>query len=276
MRGQWLVLTLVPSMMLAGTSCSTAQRARTETSLAQALVTDAQSNELGEQVHANLKKSGVRYVDDPTVTGYVDTIGARIFALARKERDGIDYHVHLIDDPKTVNAFATPGGHIYVYSGLVLEAGNEAELAGVMAHETGHEVGRHVERAIVNAYGLQALTAAALGRNPSPALELAAGVAGTGIMRAHSRSEENEADEYGAQFISRLDYDPHAMITFFEKLQTREGSTPRAFRWLSTHPLTRDRIAHLKAYIRQNRLQGSNLGGARHEEIKRRLADGAS
>jgi predicted Zn-dependent protease len=272
MRRIGLSLWVVFIVCLTGLGCSIGQRARVETALAVSLISDEQSNQIGEQVHADVEKSGVRYIVDPVVRGYVEEIGARIFALAREDRAGVDYHVHLIDDPKTVNAFAAPGGHLFVYSGLLLEADNEAEVAAVMSHESGHVVGRHVERAMVDAYGLEALTAAALGSNPSPAREVAAGIAGTGLMRAHSRSEETEADEYGVRYSSRLGYDPHAMITFLTKLQSHEGNAPAAMKWLSTHPLTPDRIDHLTRYIEDNRLSGSELGAARHREIKNRLA----
>ena len=252
--------------------CSTAQGKRVETVLAEALISDEQSNQIGEQVHADVEKSGVRYVDDPIVRGYVEEIGNRIFTLARSDRAGVQYHVHVIDDPKTVNAFAAPGGHLFVYSGLLLAADNEAEVAGALSHETGHVVGRHVERAMVNAYGLQALASAALGNNPSPAKEVATSIVGGGLMAAHSRGEETEADEYGVRYASRLGYDPRAMITFLEKLQAMEGKTPGIMKWLSTHPLTPDRISHLKSYIEGNRLSGSELGAARHREVKSRLA----
>src|SRR5262245_26245854 len=182
-RAAW-ALALVAACALAG--CSTGQRARVETTLAQALIPDEESSRIGEQVHADVEKSGVRYVDDEAVRGYVESVAARIIGVARSDRPGIDYHVHLIDDPKTVNAFAAPGGHLFVDSGLLRQADNEAEVAGVIGHEAGHIVKRHIERAMVDAYGLEALTSAALGRNPSPAQELAAGIAGTGVMRAHS------------------------------------------------------------------------------------------
>lgn len=272
MRKTQAVLFLITiAAPLAALSCSTPQRVHAETTLAKAFVSDEQSNQIGDQVHADLNDSGVRYLEDPYVRAYVEEIGARIFSLAGKDRPGVNFHVHVIDDPKTVNAFATPGGHTYVYSGLLLEADNEAEVAGVMAHEAGHVVGRHVERAIVSSYGLQALAAAALGDNPAPAKELAAGLAGTGIMRAHTRSEETEADEYGARYISKLGYDPHAMITFFTKLEATEGRTPRVMRWLSTHPLTPDRISHIRQYIQDNHLRGTNLGEARHHAVQERL-----
>jgi predicted Zn-dependent protease len=268
-----IILLLLVSFA-AASGCSTAQRARVETTLATALISDEQSNQIGEQVHADLQKNGMRYVDDPVIRAYVEQIGGRIFALGKEDRPRVGYHVHLIDDPKSVNAFAAPGGHIFVYSGLLLAADNEAEVAAVMSHETGHVVGRHVERAMVNAYGLQVLAEAAIGRDPSPAQEIAAGVAGTGLMRAHSRSEETEADEYGARYASRLGYDPRAMITFLAKLQS-SGNAPGVLKWLSTHPLTSDRIDHLKGYIEANRLSGSELGTARHREIKSRLASPA-
>jgi len=275
MRRSGLYLCILLSVSLTDLACSTAQRAPVETALAASLISDEQSNQIGEQVHADVQKSGVRYISDPVVRAYVEEIGARIFALAREDRAGVDYHVHLIDDPKSVNAFAAPGGHVFVYSGLLLEADNEAEVAAVMSHESGHVVGRHVERAMVNAYGLQALTAAALGSNPSPAQEVAAGIAGTGLMRAHSRGEETEADEYGVRYSSRLGYDPRAMITFLAKLQALGGKTPGTLKWLSTHPLTPDRIDHLARYIQDNRLGGSELGASRHREIKSRLASTA-
>ena len=271
MHRSGILLCLVASLSCAVTGCATAERARVETALAASLISDEESNRIGEQVHADLEKSGLRYLDDGKVRAYLEGIGARIFSLARADRGGVTYHVHVIDDPKSVNAFAAPGGHLFVYSGLLIAADNEAEVAGVLSHETGHIVGRHIERAMVNAYGLEALAAAALGRNPSPAEEVAATIAGIGIMRAHSRGEETEADEYGVRYTSRLGYDPNALITFLQRLQAREGRTPGALKWLRTHPLTPDRIKHLKRYIASSRASGSELGVTRHREIKGRL-----
>lgn len=110
---------LVP---IVGTSCSTHQRVKTETVLARALVSDEQMAEIGQEIHRELESQGIRYVKDPQVTGYVDGIASKLFGPARKDRPGVDYHVHVIDAPKTVNAFATPGGHVYLYSGLLLAA----------------------------------------------------------------------------------------------------------------------------------------------------------
>jgi len=267
MRRTSIVVTFALLALLAAAGCYTGQFARTETRLAQALVSDEQMIQVGEQVHAELEGQGIRYVKDPDVIRYVNGFATKIFDLARRDRPGLAYHVHVIDDPKAVNAFATPGGHIYVYSGLLIAAENEAEVAGVLAHESGHVAGRHVERAIVNAYGVQALASVALGKDPSLAKQMAASLVGTGILRAHSRSEEIEADEYGVRYISSLNYDPGAMITFFEKLQAKESKTPSALGWLRTHPVTEDRISNLRSYIAENDLRGTVLGAERHRQV---------
>jgi len=266
-----IVLSFILPVLIVGAGCSAQRRVSTETSLATALVSDEQSVQIGEQVHAELASKGVRYVDDRQVTGYVESVAGKIFDLARRDRSGVAFHVHVIDDAKTVNAFASPGGHVYVYSGLLLAADNEAEVAGVLAHESGHVAGRHVERAMANAYGLQVLAAMALGKDPSGTQQLAASLIGTGLVRAHSRSEEIEADEYGARYISQLGYDPHALITFFQKLQAGESRTPVVLAWLNTHPVSGERISHLGDYIAKNGLSGSALGQEQHRAIKQHL-----
>jgi predicted Zn-dependent protease len=264
---------LAMPLILALIACSAAQRVRTETTLARVLISDEQSQQIGAQVHAGLEEKGMRTISDPVVTDYVRGIARTIFSQAAGDRPGVEFQLDVIDDPKSVNAFAIPGGRIYVYSGLLIEAENEAEVAGVLAHETGHVVGRHIERAMVNAYGLQALAGLALGRDPSLAAEVVTGFVAQGVLLAHGRSEETEADEYGARYAARAGYDPRALITFFQKLEAREGGgSGGAMKWLRSHPLTTDRIAHLNRYIGERRLSGSTLGARRHREIRDRLA----
>ncbi|MGH9866667.1 MAG: M48 family metallopeptidase [Candidatus Polarisedimenticolia bacterium] len=270
-----LVLAGIPAFALLSAfavGCTSQHRVSAETSVAKALISDEQSEEIGRQVHAELEQQGISFTDDPVVQDYVDNIGGRILYHAEKDRPDIHYHIHVIDDLKTVNAFATPGGHIYVFTGLINAAANEAEVAGVIAHEAGHVVGRHVERQIVNAYGLQALSALALGNDPSTIKQLSVTLAGTGLLRAHSRSEEIEADEYGARYMAAAGYDPQALISFFRTLEKQsQGSPPRVLAWLQTHPTEARRIDNLEEYIKENDLVGARLGDARHQEIKRRL-----
>ncbi len=265
-------MTLVTGL---GTGCA-AQRIRAEKAVADVLISDEQEAQLGLQVKKELEqKEKIKYVQDPAVLEYVRSLSTPILQAANRDRQGVKWKVNVIDDPKTVNAFATPGGYLYVYTGLLLAAENEAEIAGVMAHEAGHVVGRHSARAMVNAYGLQAITQMALGKNPGTAAQVAAQLAGGGLQLAHGRSEEIEADEYGARYSAAAGYDPRGLITFFEKLQKQQGQQPGVLKWLSTHPTNTDRIRNLQQVIAQNRLSGTKTGSERLAPIKAKIQQAA-
>src|SRR5689334_1885744 len=133
--------TLLPCI----TACLVLSCARAETAVADVLISDEQEAQLGQQFHDELAKENVKYLNDAVVTGYVQGIVNKLEPQARQERN-VALKLFVIDDPKTVNAFATPGGYLYVYTGLLLAADNEAEVAGVMGHEIGHVIGRHIAR----------------------------------------------------------------------------------------------------------------------------------
>ncbi len=270
MRKTLRLLFLATALAAAG-ACTTTQRVKTEKALATALISDEQENQLGEQVHRELEQKGIRYINDPAVTSYVDSVTSKILSFAKKDRPNVNWHVHVIDDPKQVNAFATPGGHLYVFSGLLLTADTEAELAGVLAHEAGHVVARHSARQMVQAFGLETVAGLALGENPNRLAAIATQLAGTGALLAFSRSDEKEADEYGARYSANAGYDPNGIIHFFEKLQAQQGKTPKILTFLQTHPATSDRIAAIQQYIAANRLSGTDVGAERLAPIKQRL-----
>ncbi len=243
-------------------ACTHAQRGEAETALAKALISDQQEAQLGLQVKQELEqKQHVKYLEDAAVVSFVKGITDRIFPQAEKDRPGVKWQVHVIDDPKTVNAFATPGGYLYVYSGLLLAADEPAEVAGVMSHESGHVVARHSARQMVDAMGLEAVAALALGQNPSALSQVVAGAGGKGLMLANSRSDETEADEYGARYASGAGYDPNGLITFFEKLRKLEGQQPGFAKFLSDHPTTPDRITHLQQFIAEHHLSATGGRG---------------
>jgi beta-barrel assembly-enhancing protease len=252
--------------------CSSNQRIAAEKAVASVLISDEEESKLGLQVKQELDRQGIRYSSDAVVNGFVESVAQKILPHAQRDRPGVKWHVYVIDDAKTVNAFATPGGHLYVYTGLLLASDSEAEVAGVLAHEAGHVVGRHSARQLVNAYGLQAVAAMALGKNPNLLAQLATNVAAQGVLLAHGRSEELEADQLGAQYASSAGYDPRGLIRFFEKLRAKEGKTPAVLAWLSTHPATADRIGQLQKYIAEKRLSGTDPGAARLAPVKQRLA----
>ena len=266
-----LMAAISAACLLSLVACSST-RIGLETAAAKALVSDDDEKQLGLQVKQELEqKQHVSYLGDPTVNSYVQSVIDRILPYAKKDRPDENWQLHVIDDMKTVNAFATPGGYIYVYSGLLAEAGNEAELAGVLSHECGHVVARHSARQMVDAYGLEAVLSLALGQNPSMVEQLASGVAAKGTMLANSRSDETEADEYGARYSSAAGYDPHGLVTFFEKLLKMQGSESKVLTFLSDHPATSDRIQHIQQYIAENHLTGSDLGADRLAPIKQQL-----
>ena len=178
----------------------------------------------------------------------------------------------VIDDPKIVNAFATPGGFLYVYRGLLEFANDEAELAGIMAHEAGHVVARHGAREMVAAFGLDAVSRLALGRNAGLLARLTAGIGAKGVLLVHSREDETEADEYGAHYAAAAGYDPQAHGRFFGRLMRREKSASGLQAYLSDHPATADRIEHLNAYIAEHGYTGENANRQEYARMKRYLA----
>ena len=264
---------LIVCAALGAASCATTSLGTVEKGVAEVLISPADENKLGLQFKQELEqKQHVVYYNDPAVVNYVRGVADRVITFGKRDRPDVQWQVNVIDDSKTVNAFATPGGYLYVYSGLIMAADNEAELAGVMAHETGHVVARHSARQMVDAYGLQAVTELAFGKNPGLLGQIAGGVGQKGFMLANSRSDETEADEYGARYAAAAGYDPHGLVTFFQKLRAQEGNSPRFLAILSDHPATPDRIDHVNAYIAQKGLRGTNTGATAFAPIKQRVA----
>jgi predicted Zn-dependent protease len=259
------------ALVLVG-GCATSTTRTLETGVAGVLVSPDQENQIGLQLKTDLDtKQGVVYLTDPAVVEYVRAVANNVITFGRKERPEVTWQVFVIDDSQTVNAFATPGGYLYVYRGLLETAQNEAELAAVMAHETGHVVARHAARSMVVAYGLDAMTALAAGKNPGLAAQLTSSIAGKGVLLAHSRADETEADEYGARYASSATYDPHAFSTFFQRLQQVEGSQPGVLTYLSDHPATGDRIVHINGYIQSQHLTGTVLSPEPYARMRARL-----
>jgi len=259
------VLVLSCAVAVAGCGIHTSE------GLAKALVSDEQEAQLGQQVKQELDKQGTKYVQDPQVVTYVRGVAEKIFVSANKDRPGVKWQVFVIEDPKQVNAFATPGGYLYVYTGLLMAADNEAQLAGVWGHESGHVVARHSARQMVDAMGLETVIGIGLGQNPNQLAELAATLAAKGALLSYSRQDETEADEYGARYSAQAGYDPHGIIQFFEKLKAMEGQHPAFAKYLSDHPDTQDRITHLQQYIQEKQLTGTELGAERLKPVKEKL-----
>jgi predicted Zn-dependent protease len=184
-----------------------------------------------------------KFIEDPIITEYVNRVGQNIVLHSDAK---VPFTIKVIDSDE-VNAFALPGGFFYVNKGLLLAADNEAELAGVMAHEIAHVAARH---AVENQTKASLLEYAALGASiflggiPGMIYQNTAGIGLLGIFLKFSRSAEEEADKLGVQYMYAAGYDPGAMATMFEKLEAKNKKKPgfisRAF---STHPAPPDRRA---------------------------------
>jgi len=197
---------------------------------------------LGRQLAAQVEREA-KFVDDPIITEYVNRVGQNIVLHSDAK---IPFTIRVIDSDE-VNAFALPGGFFFVNKGLLLAADNEAELAGVMAHEIAHVAARHAmenERKMqVIDYGL--LAGVLLGGGVIGNVLYNAGglIEGLSFLK-FTRGAEEEADKLGVQYMWAAGYDPNAMATMFEKLEAKNKKKPGTIAKLfATHPAPPDRRA---------------------------------
>jgi predicted Zn-dependent protease len=198
------------------------------------IVSEPQELEMGAQFASQLD-SELSFIDDPEVVGYIDTLGQSIARAS--QRNNIPYRFRVVNTDE-VNAFAVPGGYLFVNRGLIEAADTESELAGVLGHEIGHVVGRHSARQITQQYGMSAIAGILLGKDPSMLAQITAQFAATGAMMSYSRSMESEADTYGVQELYDAGIDPSGLATFFDKLVEMRGGAggSKLEMFFSTHP----------------------------------------
>ena len=227
---------------------------------------------MGKAYAQEIEKS-TRFITDPVVTEYVNRIGQNI---VKNSDCKVPFTIKVIDSDE-INAMALPGGFFYVNSGLILNADEEAELAGVMAHETAHVCAHHAVREQTR------MNYAQLGTIP---LIFIGGWTGYGIYEAasigvpvtfmhFSRDFEAQADYLGLQYMYRAGYDPQAFISFFEKIQALEKRKPGAVaKVFSDHPQTPDRILHSQEEIARilPAKQEYTVTTSEFDDVKARLA----
>ena len=205
---------------------------------------------LGKQMAQEVERQA-KIVDDPVVAEYVNRIGQN---LVRNSDAKVPFTIKVVDSEE-INAFALPGGFFFVNTGILLNADNEAEMAGVMAHEIGHVAARHGTR--------QATRGQIAQIGSIVPLIAVGGMAGYGIYQAmglvvpmgflqFSRAFESEADMLGIEYMYKAGYDPGAFVDFFEKVQSQEKRKPGTMSKLfSSHPPTEDRIKHSQEIIQK-------------------------
>jgi predicted Zn-dependent protease len=228
---------------------------------------------MGKQ-YAMMVEQTARMVQDPVINEYVNRIGQN---LVRNSDAKVPFTIKVIDSDE-INAFALPGGFFYVNSGLILAADEEAELAGVMAHEIAHVAARHAMQQMTRAQYAQMATIPlvfvgswGIYEAASMAINLALPI----TFLKFSRNFESEADYLGVQYMYKTGYDPQAFVTFFEKIEAKNkkqpGTLARAF---SSHPPTPERITKAQEEIR--RILPSQpeyvLSTSEFDSVKARLA----
>ena len=233
------------------------------------IFSDAQEVQLGKQFSRQIEQD-LKIYSDPTVTAYIDQLGQHL--ANHSQRQNITYHFKVVDT-EVVNAFAIPGGYLYVNIGLIRAAENESELAGVIGHEIGHVVGKHGVKQMTRQLGLAAMAQLALGENQSKLKQMVAGLAANGVLMKYGRDAEREADIYAVQEMYDAGIDPEGMATFFEKLlKLQKGKPSKLEQIFSTHPLTAERIATVRARIAQlPRKPNLKKDSQRFHQIKKRL-----
>jgi beta-barrel assembly-enhancing protease len=207
------------------------------------------------------------------IKDYVSGLGRYILGTSPKieYKNVFPYNFQVINDT-IINAFCTPGGYVYVYTGLMKYVDNEATLAGIVGHEIAHAERRHMTQRLTSYYGVSLVLSIVLGNNPNSVAEIVANLfTGLGFLK-NSRDDEEEADNYSIKYLSTSKYYPGAITFFFDKIseeQRRNGNTPGGLdRLLSTHPLPQDRIDNAKEQLKNLKVKPDPTQGLFTEEYQ--------
>jgi len=220
------------------------------------LVSKQGEKEMGEREAQRVRQS-MGFAGNAALAAYVDAIGQRL--AAQSPRRDVQYQFHIVDTPEP-NAFALPGGYVYVSRGLLVLVNSEDELAGVIGHEIGHVAARHSVAQITRAAPLAVVTnlSAAVTGLASPLLgQVVGGVGGLAsglVLAPFSRDQEREADRVGQAMVAAAGWDPAGLATILgtmEREQELQGNEPGRMSFLASHPSTPERVANTTAYAKE-------------------------
>ena len=228
-----------------------------------ALMPAAQEAAIGAQEHEKVIKTyGAPRADDP-LQKYVESVGAKV--AAHTERPDVTYKFFLLDTPM-MNAFALPGGYVYVTRGILAQANSEAELAAVLAHEVGHITARHAaerySHGALASLGTLVIAAATDSAQVVRAAELGSDL----YIKSYSRRQESQSDELGIRYLTRAGYNPEAMAGFLEALAAHDDleseiagqQKDNSLNYFATHPRTEDRSAQAMQIAAQYKGEGGD------------------
>jgi len=271
------VLALLPALVLIGLQqgCSTnPATGRTQF----AMLTMDQERALGAEAAPQFIQEFGGPVSDQTLQAYVTDIGNRMAAQTEGDFPSLPWQFTLLDS-SVVNAFALPGGHVFITRGLAQRLTNEAQLAGVLGHEIGHVTARHGNQRISAATLFTAgiTVAAVMVGDQSDRATLASlavpalSVGGQVVLLKFGRDEELEADALGVRYMSRVGYDPIGQLQVMEVLAEAAGDGGRGLEWLSTHPYPERRIRDIGRLIQSQYADTQN--SATHGTFEQRYRD---
>jgi predicted Zn-dependent protease len=237
-------------------------------------ITIEEEKKLGREIYEKLQKANA-LSKNQKANDYVRKVGEQI--LAQQQRVPFDFQFHVINS-SAINAFATPGGYIYVFRGLITLAGSESELASVMAHEIAHANLRHINEMMEKSQKLNyatmagLLVGALLGGSGAGAAVAMGTMAGAQTMALkYSRENEMEADRFGLSYLTAAGYDPGSMVSFMKLMRRHEFYSNLVPSYFLTHPMTDERIRYLdgllEAHYRQKGKE-SQVGGFRRVQVE--------
>lgn len=204
---------------------------------------------MGQQEAAQIAQQ-LPLVSDPEVVRYINVLGDSL-AQVTSRRD-LNWHFYVVDS-RQINAFAVPGGFVYVNRGLIEAAGQMDELAGVMAHEIGHVVLRHTVKQMQQAQGANVgvtLACVLTGVCNNPVTANAINIGGAALFAKFSRQDEQQADDQGFKEVIAAGISPQGMVTMFQRLlQLRQSQPSTVQGWFASHPTEESRIADVQARI---------------------------
>jgi predicted Zn-dependent protease len=228
---------------------------------------------MGRELARDVERE-VRILEDPMVAEYVNRIGQN---LARNSDSRFPFVVKVIRSEE-INAFALPGGHVYVTTGLIRLADNEAELAGALSHEIAHVAARHYthQESLSQIFSAASIPLVFVGGWPGVALQRGMEIATPLALRKTSRMAESQADQLGLQYLYETGYDPTSFIDFFERIaQGKTGQLGLLAKLLAFHPGLQSRIRAVQKQLQNDFVPRSQylIQTSEFEAVKHRLAD---